>query len=44
MIDFTKIPRDLKSALINVVTLPYWIVSIKLFHPEVLGSIFNDKT
>lgn len=40
MIDVTKIPRDLKSVLINVVTLPYWIVSIKLFHPELY--ITND--
>lgn len=40
MIDVTKIPRHLKSVLINVVTLPYWIVSIKLFHPELY--ITND--
>jgi hypothetical protein len=40
MIDFTKIPKDLKSVLINVIILPFWIVSIYIFEQDIYKS--ND--
>ncbi len=34
MIDITKIPKYLKSLLINSILLPFWITSIYIYHPQ----------
>ncbi|GGE23101.1 hypothetical protein [Psychroflexus salis] len=34
MIDIDKIPRHLKTLLINSVLLPFWYISIYIFHPK----------
>lgn len=40
MIDITKIPENLKNLLINIILLPFWIVSIYIYNPELYRS--ND--
>ncbi|AUC84757.1 hypothetical protein CW731_05365 [Polaribacter sp. ALD11] len=40
MIDFEKIPKKLKYHLINLVLIPFWIISIYLFGNELY--IAND--
>ena len=40
MIDIEKIPRHLKSLLINIILFPFWIISIYIFKPELYKT--ND--
>jgi hypothetical protein len=38
MLDISKIPKDLKSFLINLILIPFWIISIYIYHPELYKS------
>lgn len=40
MIDFSRIPLEVKNLLVNILLLPFWYLAIYIFHPNLYQS--ND--
>lgn len=38
MIDISKIPKRLRTLLINLILLPYWYISVYIFHPSLYNT------
>jgi len=41
MIDFSKLSTNLKNVLVNIILIPYWYISIYIFHPNLYNT--NDR-